>query len=90
MRLRTAILREMTSIVKRNAIIAGATCSRALSQPVVLDSPTEEHLRHARGVYIGPDSRLHVHIFDNYDESHSTLPAESLPTDVLLSILDKM
>ena len=89
-RLRNAILREMTRIAERNAIITGVTCTRTLATHVVLDSPVEEHLRHAKGVHVGLDGVLYVSVFDNYDESTHDIPAESLPTDILLAILENL
>ena len=90
-RLRAAIIKEMTRITEANArLISGVTCSRALSERVVLDSPTEEHLRVAKSVHVGLDGVLYVEVFDNYDESTREVPAENIATDSLLDILNRM
>lgn len=88
LRLRKAIIEEIAKAVKRQGETLSVSHQFILPFRVVIDSPTEEHLRHVSGLVVGQKSEPEAIVFDNYDERTHTYPMSEFNTDILLSILE--
>lgn len=87
-RLRDAVIKKIFKTVKKTGNRTDDGYHLALSEHVVVDSATEIHLRHIRGLIAGRKKNMQAIVFDNYDESVKTYPINMFNTETLMGILD--
>lgn len=87
LRLRAAVIKRIAKTVERDGATFGANTNLTLPAHVVIDSATEEHIRHISGLVVGQKKDLQAIVFDNYDESYRTYPVSEFNTETLLGVL---